>query len=172
VDPTLSAVGTQDQPVGAGSLQQLDFVALVEDANLRRAELVRRIEQANQAVADLAAFVVLERSDAGRRKGEVLGLSRSTHGIRTANLLERRPTPPRQEGLVDDSQAGGGPRLVDAAGRHRKELVAGLVIITTPLAEERECGPRRGPCARGGNGRREFGDELLERRTSAAEQVR
>jgi hypothetical protein len=37
VDPTLPAVGAEDEPVGAVALQQLDLIALVEEADLGRA---------------------------------------------------------------------------------------------------------------------------------------
>jgi len=48
------------------ALEQLDFIPLIEDADLPGAELVRRVEEAHQPVADVAALVVLERPDAGR----------------------------------------------------------------------------------------------------------
>jgi hypothetical protein len=60
VHPALTAVRAQDQPVDAVALQQLDLVALVENADLPGAELVGRVQEPDQPVADLTALEVLE----------------------------------------------------------------------------------------------------------------
>ena len=70
MQPALLAVRAQDQPVGAVLLEQLDLVALVEVADLRAAELVGRIEQADDAVADDPALAPVERADEALVEGE------------------------------------------------------------------------------------------------------
>ena len=49
MDPAAAAVGAADEPVDALLLEQLDLVALVEDADLAAAELVGCVEQADDA---------------------------------------------------------------------------------------------------------------------------
>src|SRR3954453_15068834 len=52
VDPALLAVRAQDEPVGTRTLDELDLVALIELADLRGTQLVGRVEQSDDGVAD------------------------------------------------------------------------------------------------------------------------
>ncbi|MGZ6266749.1 MAG: hypothetical protein ACXWN4_07580 [Candidatus Limnocylindrales bacterium] len=47
------------------SLQELDLIALVENADLSRPQLVGRVEQAHEPIPDLTSFEILERPNAG-----------------------------------------------------------------------------------------------------------
>ena len=79
VDPALAPVRAQDEPVDAALLEQLDLVALVEEADLVAAQLVGRVEQPDDVVADEPALATVERADqavvegqarrGGRRRG-------------------------------------------------------------------------------------------------------
>src|SRR5271157_4570939 len=143
MNPTLPAIGTEHEPVDPTALQQLDFVALVEDADFGRSELVRRVQQPNQPVTDLAALIVIERADAGgleRKVGRLL--SHGPHRIRSTYLLQRRSAPARQRRFVDDTQPGSSLSLKSARGGLGHKLVVWFVFVAAPLAEEREGGPR------------------------------
>ena len=94
VEPALPAVGAEDEPVRAGALDQLDLVALVELADLGRAELVRCVEQADDAIADRSAA----RARRPGRRRRLSKLSRwvdrdGARRIGLARLEERRPAP-------------------------------------------------------------------------------
>jgi len=167
VDPALPAVGAEDEPVGAVALQQLDLVALVDDADLRRAELIRRVEEADQAVADATPFEVLEGQDAGRLERQTWGRGVGTQRICPAHLLQRRPPPARDHGIVRGGQSGSGLGFEAAGGRRRNQVLVRLALVSTPLAEERERGPRHGPRARRGEAREQASQHLLERSASA-----
>src|SRR4029453_14886278 len=52
VDPAPAAVRADDEPVGASLLGERALVPLVELADLHRAELVGRVEEADDAIAD------------------------------------------------------------------------------------------------------------------------
>jgi hypothetical protein len=171
VDPALPAIRAQDQPIDAVALQQLDFVTLVENANLPGAELVRRVEEADQPVTDIPAFEVLERPDAGGLEGKARRSLGGSERVRAANLLQRGPSPARQERLIDGLQAGSGVGFVPDSGRRGEEPVVRLVIVTSPLAEEGERRPGCRPRTGSGDGGQELGHKLIERRRSTAIQV-
>jgi len=171
MDPSLTTIRAQDQPEGATALEQLDLIALVEDADLPRAKFVRRVEEADQPVADVAALVVVERSDAGGLERKTRLLRHGTKRVVAADLLQRRPAPARQQRLVNHAQAGRSFGLVGARGGQRKGLVLRFVAVTAPLAEEGERGPRQGPGAAGGEGRSERNHQLRGRLVPTAEWV-
>src|ERR1035437_5141467 len=103
--PTLAPVGTQDPPVDAGALEELDLVAAIEHADLRRAKLVGRIEQSNDSVADLPAFVASAGLQARLREREMRRLRNSPHRVGLPDLLERRTAPARDQRFVDAPEA-------------------------------------------------------------------
>ena len=76
VDPALAAVRAQHQPVGAVLLEQLDLVALVEVADLDAAQLVGRVEQADDAIADDPPLATVERADEAVVEGQARGRRR------------------------------------------------------------------------------------------------
>ena len=86
--PTLAAVREHNQPVGSIPLQQLDFIALIDDANLRRPQFIGRVQQTHQAVADQASFVVFQRPNARRGKGEVRSIGVGAQRILFSDLLQ------------------------------------------------------------------------------------
>ena len=93
MQPALLAVGAQDEPVGAVLLEELDLVALVEVADLRAAQLVGRVEQADDAVADDLPLAAVERADEAvieRQPRCGLGVA---DRVGLAGLEERRPPP-------------------------------------------------------------------------------
>jgi hypothetical protein len=69
------------------AFEELDFVALVEDPDLRRTELIGRVQQPHEPVADVATFVVLEWHDAGRFERKMRGLGSGAQRIGAPNLL-------------------------------------------------------------------------------------
>ena len=117
MDPALLAVRAQHQPVGAALLEQLDLVALVEDADLVATQLVGRVEQADDVVADQPPLAAVERADQAVSKvsrggldavADRVGLARlraATAGASAACLprassdvggARRSPRPPRR----------------------------------------------------------------------------
>ena len=169
VDPALPAIRAQDQPVDTVALEQLDLVPLVHDADLRRPQLIRRVEQADHPIADGPAFVVVERLNAGGLEGHVRSLGRGPKRIRAPNLLQRRSPPARQHRLVDRFESRRGPGF-DAARRSlRQHHIIGLLVVTALLAHEDERGPCRAAAAGGGDRRRKLLRQLLERGGFSAE---
>src|SRR5436190_11440645 len=63
VEPALAAVRAENQPVRARSFDQLDLVALVELADLRRAQLIGCVEEADHGIADRPPLAAIGRAD-------------------------------------------------------------------------------------------------------------
>ena len=99
VEPALLAIGAEDQPVGAVLLEQLDLVALVEEADLRAAQLIGRVEQAHDPIADDPALAAVERPDETLVEGQPRRRRGVADRIGLAGLEERRPPPARHERL-------------------------------------------------------------------------
>ena len=102
VEPALLAVRRDDEPVGAVLLEQLDLVALVEVADLRAAQLVGRVQQPDDAVADEPALATRDRSDEALAEGQPRGRSRIADRVGLARLQQRRTPPAREEQLEVD----------------------------------------------------------------------
>ena len=98
--------GRQDQPVRAVLLEQLDLVALVEVADLGAAQLVGRVEQADDAVADDPPLATGERADEALVEGQARGRRGVADRIGLARLEQRRAAPARHEHLQVDSVSG------------------------------------------------------------------
>jgi len=88
VDPALTPVGTQDQPVHAATLQEQDLVATIDDAYLGRTQFIRAIEQSHQPVTNLPALVILTSLQAAGRKRETRRFHGSPQRIRAASPLQ------------------------------------------------------------------------------------
>ena len=93
MDPALATVRAQDQPVHAALLEQLDLVALVEEADLRAAQLVGRVEQSDDVVADEPSFSTVERADETVIERQARG-SRDVAGRVGPSSLEQGRTAP------------------------------------------------------------------------------
>ena len=184
VEPALLAVGREDEPVGAVLLEQLDLVALVEVADLRAAQLVGRVQQAHDAVADDPPLATRDRSDEALAEGQARGRSRIADRVGLAGLEQRRTSPAREEQLEVDvvldarhDRGCDGHRVVGCdghpvAGRDGQHAAVGLVLAatTTEQAERHRGRDRtgRGHQRRGerepGEGRRLEPDEGEEAR--------
>ena len=101
VQPALLSVRTQDEPVGAVLLEQLDLVTLVEVADLRAAELVRRVEQTDDPVADDPPLAPGERADEALVEGEPQRGRGVADRVGLAGLEEGRSPPAREQRFVD-----------------------------------------------------------------------
>ena len=123
------------------SLQELDLVALVEDADLSRPQLIGRVEEAHEPIPDLTSLEVLERPNAGSVERHVGRVRDGAEGVRPADLLQGGSSPARQECFVHCLETGRGFGFVDRGSEWR---VGGrFVVIATPFAEEDECRPCR-----------------------------
>jgi hypothetical protein len=69
-------------------LQELDLVALIDDADLLRSQLIGRVEEAHQPIADAASLVITQGRHAGGLEGHVSCLGLGSQRIRLANLLQ------------------------------------------------------------------------------------
>ena len=99
MEPALLAVGAEHEPVGAVLLEQLDLVALVEVADLRAAQLVGRVEQAHDAVADDLPLAAVERADEALVEGQARSRLGVADRVGLAGLDERRASPARHQQL-------------------------------------------------------------------------
>ncbi len=70
------------------SLQELDLIALVENADLSRPQLVGRVEQAHQPIADLTSLEILERPNAGSLERHVGRVRDGAERVRPPDLLQ------------------------------------------------------------------------------------
>ena len=96
MDPALAAVRAEHQPVGPVALQQLDFVTLVEEADLDPTQFVRDIEQSHDVVADEPSFSAIERPDQPTIERQPGRRGHVADRIRLALFEQRRPAPARQ----------------------------------------------------------------------------
>ena len=150
VEPALLAVRAQDQPVRAARLEQLDLVALVEDPDLVRPELVGHVEQPDEPVADPPTLDPV-------------------HGL----------GPPRQRrsGRASDSvRSGSVLRAWSSDGRRQRGRLASFGStpggIGSPLVSAGR-GSRRGPArGRSRRGRRGRGPAPAARRRAGASRRR
>ena len=101
-------------------LEQLDLVALVEEADLDAAQLVRHVQQADDVVADQPALAAVERTDEAAIERQARGHGGVADRIRLARLEERRAAPARH-GRLGIGRPGDrrGRDRVGAAGRRR-----------------------------------------------------
>jgi hypothetical protein len=125
-------------------LEQHDFVAAIEYADFGSTDLIGAVEEPDQAITEVAAFVAVQRPLA--RPGERHSRRFGCHSkwIRLADLLQRRPAPARHMRLVDELQPECGVR-VHSRGRSvgQQRIGLGLVFAASVLAEEHEGGPGR-----------------------------
>ena len=191
VEPALAPVRAQDEPVRAVLLEQLDLVALVEVADLGAAQLVGRVEQADDAIADDPALAAIERADEAlvegqaRRRRRCRGSDRPcAPGAATAGASEASgPPSPRSGGCLRHRRRGlprrrrRRPRSGWRQPRRRwppvpnrdarrgdgHELIRRLVVFAPPAAEQAE-GHRGGH----GAGRRHQGRREREGREGRA----
>ena len=99
VEPALLPVRAQDEPVGAVLLEQLDLVTLIEIADLGSAQLVGRVEQPDDAIADGPPLAPIERADEALVEGQARRRRGVADRIVLACLEERRPPPARHQSL-------------------------------------------------------------------------
>jgi hypothetical protein len=85
--PSSTPVRAEDQPVDAAPLQEQDFVAVIEHADLGRAQFIRAIEQPDKPVSDLPALVIIAGFQAAGRERQAGRLGDGPQRIRPANLL-------------------------------------------------------------------------------------
>ena len=115
--------GHSDQPVDALLLEQLDLVALAEDADLAAAELVGRVEQAHDVVPDQPSLVPASGPTRPWSKVSRAAGRASRSRVRLAGLEQRRPAPARHRRsrrrrldlVVGDSLASSSSSAVHAA---------------------------------------------------------
>jgi hypothetical protein len=81
-------------------LHELNLVALIQDADLLRSQLIRRVEEAHQPIADPSSLVIADRRGAGSLEGHVGRLGLGPQRIRFANPLQGRPSPAGKERFV------------------------------------------------------------------------
>ena len=99
VQPALLSVRAQDEPVGAVLLEQLDLVALVEVADLGATELVGRVEQPDDPVADDPPLAAGQRADEALAEGQARGRRAVADRVGLAGLEERRSPPARHAAI-------------------------------------------------------------------------
>ena len=144
MEPALLAVRAGHEPVRPVLLEQLDLVALVEVADLGAAELVGRIQQADDAVADDPPFAARERTDEALAEGESRRRRVVADRVGLARLDQRRPAPAGHEHLI-------GGRL---DGLCRSPVCGRPVAAAPPTAAP------PAPISEAGNGSGRHADEL------------
>src|SRR6266542_1089532 len=120
MDPALAPVGAENSPERARSLDQLDLVALVEQADLVRPQLVRSVQQADHPVLDPAPLAALERVDDAVIERELRGDGGLlAERVRLAGRHEGGTAPPGHAGFIGIATGGRtSVRLGDAGGGH------------------------------------------------------
>jgi len=153
-------------------LQELDLVAAIEKADLGGTNLVRAVQQPNQAIPDLAALVALERPDARLGEGHGGCVGHHAKRIGPADLLQRRPPPAWQLRLIHDPQALRSARVHPGGRRGGQERVGlGIVSVPAALAEDHESGPGHTTCRRRGDRRHQLDQERRQRGVVPGQQI-
>ncbi len=111
MDPALPPIRAQDAPVDTVALQQLDFVASVDEPDLGGPDFVGAVEQSDEPVADTAPLVLAGRHGSGRLEGQRRRILDIAERVCPAGLLQRRAAPARQQRLVDGLIRGPGDGL-------------------------------------------------------------
>jgi hypothetical protein len=157
VDPAHAPVGAPDSPVDAVPLQEMNFVAAIENADLGGTDLIRAVQQSNQAIPDLTALVALRRPDARRGERHGRGLGDRAKRIGPADLLQRRSAPARQLRFVDGRQPPRAAR-VHPGGRGAGEERIGRGIVSIPAAptEDHRTSAREGTSSASGDARNQL----------------
>ena len=145
MEPALAAVRAEHPPVGAGPLEELDLVALVELADLGGAELVGGVEEANDAVPDDPPLVALDRGARAPLSKLMWAATRRSGSGRLAGLPGR--TGRRQRGMPASAASIG--RDVAAHGPRRAPRPPG-----TPAWPRAACAWRTSSGAGGSSSRR------------------
>jgi hypothetical protein len=143
MDPALPAVRAQDQPVDALPIEELDFVAPVEKADLLSAQFIGSVEQAHEPIADLPTLEGLQRARTCSIEGHWSG-NLSAHRVSLANLLQRRPAPAGHERFVGGDRRSGGHDLVSdsrASPRTGCRFDRDRFVAPAALEEDQECEP-------------------------------
>src|SRR5205814_10733322 len=89
VDPALVAVGAEDEPERSRSVEELDLVTLVEQADLGRPKLIGGIEQADEPITDPSALATLDRADGPGLERQLHVGGHAPEGVRLASRHER-----------------------------------------------------------------------------------
>jgi hypothetical protein len=82
-------------------LEQHDLVAAIEYADFGCTHLVGTVEEPDQAIPEVAAFVAVQRPHARPSERHSRRFGCRSKWIRLADLLQRRPAPARHLRLID-----------------------------------------------------------------------